>query len=99
MYAHWAHNGVMSKDERLTVRVTRDQLNLFKDAADIQGQNLSDFAVTTLTAKSHDVLAEQRVFRIANERWAELIALLDDRPVVRPNLADALRMHAKRVAQ
>lgn len=89
----------MSKDERLTVRVTMDQLELFKDAADIQGQNLTDFAITTLTARSHDVLAEQRVFRISSERWTELMALLDERPVARPSLADALRMHAKRVAQ
>jgi uncharacterized protein (DUF1778 family) len=88
----------VTKDERLTVRVTQDQLDLFKDAAHVQGQNLSDFAVTTLMAKSNDVLAEQRVFRISDERWTELMGLLDERPVVRPNLADALRMHAKRVA-
>lgn len=90
--------GMGTKEERLTVRVTRDQLDLFRDAAAAQGQNLSDFAVTTMTSKSNDVLAEQRVFRISGERWDELIARLDERAVVRPNLADALRMHAKRVA-
>lgn len=87
----------MPKDERLMVRVTREQLDLFKDAAALQGQTVSDFAVTTLTAKSHDVMAEQRVFRLSGERWEELLARLDDRPTVRPNLADALRMHAKQV--
>jgi uncharacterized protein (DUF1778 family) len=87
----------MSKDERLMVRVTRDQLGLFRDAAALQGQSVSDFAVTTLTAKAHDVLAEQRVFRLSGEGWDELLARLDERPTVRPNLADALRMHAKQV--
>jgi uncharacterized protein (DUF1778 family) len=89
----------MTKDERLTVRVTHEQLDLFRDAAELQGQTVSDFAVTTLTSKAHDVMAERRVFRISGERWNELMSLLDERPVVRPNLADALRMHAKRVAK
>ncbi|MDF1602016.1 DUF1778 domain-containing protein [Nocardioides sp. YIM 152315] len=89
----------MAKDERLMVRVTREQLDLFKDAADLQGQTVSDFAVTTLIAKAHDVMAEQRVFRVSGERWEELLARLDERPTVRPNLADALRMHSKRVSQ
>lgn len=81
------------------VRVTREQLDLFKDAAELQGQTVSDFAVSTLTAKAHDVMAEQRVFRVSGQRWDELLARLDELPTVRPNLADALRMHAKRVSQ
>lgn len=81
------------------VRVTRDQLDLFKDAAALQGQTVSDFAITTLTAKAHDVMAEQRVFRLSGEQWEELLARLDERPTVRPNLADALRMHSKQVAE
>lgn len=81
------------------VRVTRDQLDLFRDAAALQGQTVSDFAVTSLVAKAQDVMAEQRVFRVSDERWQELLARLDERPTVRPNLADALRMHAKRIRQ
>ncbi len=97
---HIGHTlGTMTKDERLTVRVTHEQLDLFKDAAELQGQTVSDFAITTLTSKAHDVLAERRVFRITGERWDELLARLDERPVAHPNLADALRMHAKRVAR
>ena len=83
----------------MTVRVTREQLDLFKDAADVEGRNLSDFAVATLTDRANDVLAEQRVFRLTGARWNELIALLEEPPVVRPNLADALRIHAKRVTR
>jgi len=90
---------VTTKDERMTVRVTREQLDLFKDAADVEGRNLSDFAVATLTDRANDVLAEQRVFRLTGARWNELIALLEEPPVVRPNLADALRIHAKRVTR
>lgn len=81
----------------MTVRVSREQLDLFKEAADLEGRSLSDFAVSTLTARANDVLAEQRVFRLTGAQWNELMALLDKRPVARPNLAEALRMHAKRV--
>jgi uncharacterized protein (DUF1778 family) len=87
----------MVKDERITVRVSQEQLELFKEAADLEGRSLSDFAVSTLTTKSHDVLAEQRVFKLTGARWNELMSMLDQPPVFRPNLADALRMHAKRV--
>lgn len=83
----------------MTVRVTREQLDLFRDAADLLGQTVSDFAVTTLTARAHDVVAEQRVFRVSGERWEELLAKLDERPTVRPTLAEALRMHAKQITQ
>lgn len=89
----------MTKDERLTVRVTQEQLDLFKDIAEIQGQTVSDFAITTLTSRAHDIMAERRVFSITGERWDELMSRLDERPVARPNLADALRMHAKQVAK
>ena len=90
---------MVTKEERMTVRVTREQLDLFKEAADVEGRNLSDFAVATLTDRANDVLAEQRVFRLTGARWDELMAMLDEPPVVRPNLAEALRRHAKRVAQ
>ena len=83
----------------MTVRITRDQLELFREAADLEGRNLSDFAVATLTERANAVLAEQRLFRLTGARWDELMALLDEPPQVRPNLADALRMHAKRVAR
>lgn len=88
---------LMAKDERITVRVSQEQLQLFKEAADLEGRTLSDFTVSTLTSRSQDVLAEQRVFKLTGARWSELMAMLDQPPVVRPNLADALRMHVKRV--
>lgn len=87
----------MAKDERITVRVSQEQLELFKEAADLEGRTLSDFTVSTLTSRSQDVLAEQRVFKLTGAKWSELMSMLDQPPVVRPNLADALRMHAKRV--
>lgn len=87
----------MAKDERITVRVSQEQLELFKEAADLEGRTLSDFTVSTLTSRSQDVLAEQRVFKLTGAKWSELMSMLDQPPVVRPHLADALRMHAKRV--
>lgn len=87
----------MAKDERITVRVSQEQLDLFKEAAELEGRTLSDFTVSTLTSRSNDVLAEQRVFKLTGARWNELMSMLDQPPVIRPNLADALRMHAKRV--
>jgi len=99
--AQQAHNWnmVATKDERMTVRVSREQLDLFKEAAEAEGRNLSDFAVATLTERANDVLAEQRVFRLTGARWTELMAILDEPPEIRPNLAEALRMHKKRLAR
>jgi uncharacterized protein (DUF1778 family) len=85
------------KDERLAIRVTRDQLELIREAAALEGRNVSDFATSTLTTHANEVLADQRVFRLTGAQWDELVAILDRPPVPRPRLAEALRMHAKRV--
>jgi uncharacterized protein (DUF1778 family) len=86
-----------TKDERLAIRVTRDQLELIREAATLEGRSVSDFATSTLTAHANEVLADQRVFRLTGAQWDELVAMLDRPPVIRPNLADAMRLHRKHV--
>lgn len=85
------------KDERLAVRVSRDQLEMIREAASAQGRTISDFVTSAITVCAQDVLLEQRVFRLTGARWTELMALLEQPPTVRPRLADALRVHQKRV--
>jgi uncharacterized protein (DUF1778 family) len=85
------------KDERLAVRVTTKQMTLIREAAELEGRNLSDFATAALTQHATDVIADQRIFRLTGAQWNELVAILDRPPVYRHNLAEALRQHAKRV--
>ena len=88
-----------AKDERLAIRVTRVQLELIREAAALQGRNVSDFATSALTARATEVLADQRVFMLTGAQWNELAAILDRPPTVRPRLADVLRKHSKHVKQ
>lgn len=83
------------KEERLAVRLSREQLDLIRDAAETQGRTVTDFTVQAATDAAADVLADQRLFRLSGARWTEFVALLDRPPVHKPKLADTIRMRKK----
>ncbi|MFD1827705.1 MULTISPECIES: DUF1778 domain-containing protein [Mumia] len=89
----------MAKDERLHVRLTKEQMDLIRSAAEVEHRTVSDFAVTALSDRANDVLADQRVFELTGSRWDELVAVLDRPATVRPQLAESLRLHAKYIRQ
>ena len=85
------------KEERLAVRLSREQLELIRDAADVQGRTITDFTVQAATDAASDVLADQRLFRLTGARWTEFAALLDRPPVHKPKLAETIRVRKKHV--
>lgn len=85
------------KEERLAIRISREQLDLIREAASLEGRTVSDFAIAALTGRATDTVADQHVFRLTGARWDELMALLERPPTPRPNLVEALRQHRKRV--
>lgn len=89
MYIEPAYTLGMSatKDHRLALRLSAEQDALIRRAADVDGSTLSEFGVAALVERAHDVLADQRMLVLDDAGWAEFLALLDDPPVFRPNLA------------
>jgi uncharacterized protein (DUF1778 family) len=68
------------KTERFAVRLTSEQDALIRCAAEVEGTDLTNFAVTTLLGRARDVLADRRLFVLDDAAWTEFLAVLD-RPV------------------
>lgn len=90
MCVQQAYIGVMNKDARLAVRLGEDQLGRIREAAELTGQTVSDFAVRTLTAEAAHVLADRKVFALNDAAWTELNDILS-RPIQhKPHLEQLL---------
>jgi uncharacterized protein (DUF1778 family) len=72
---------VSVKNSRIAVRLSSEQDALIRQAAEIEGANITDFTVEAAVSRARDVLADQRLFLLGDAAWTEFLALLD-RPVV-----------------
>jgi uncharacterized protein (DUF1778 family) len=76
-----------TKEHRLHVRLSTVQNELVRQAADVEGATVSQFVVDAITSRARSVMAERRVILLDDAAWSEFVALLDEPPVLRPNLA------------
>ena len=79
---------IATKDERLALRVTAAQKAIIERASSVMGRTVTDFSVSALVERAEDVLADQRVFHVPADRWAEIEALMDAPVVPNPGLVD-----------
>ena len=82
-----------TKVERLDVRLARENKELLEQAAAVQGQTLSSFAVSTLLEKAQDVLSKYQNTKLTRRDMELFSKLLEDNEA--PNAA--LRAAAKRL--
>jgi uncharacterized protein (DUF1778 family) len=79
-------------EARLDVRLSRQLKELIQEAAELTGQSLTDFAVSTLTETARRIVQQNSMTVLSNRDRDVFLALLDaDDP---PN--EALRKAAKR---
>ncbi|WP_347352773.1 DUF1778 domain-containing protein [Intrasporangium sp.] len=71
---------VVVKDSRIAVRLSSDQDELIRRAAEVEGASLTEFTVAATVSHAVDVLADRRMFSLDDAAWSEFLALLD-RPV------------------
>jgi len=77
----------VTKESRIAVRLPAEQAALIRAAAAVEGATVTEFTVSAAVARAHDVLADQRLFNLSDEQWAQFVAVLD-RPVTpKPRLA------------
>jgi len=88
LYAYRAHTPAMSgvKSSRLAVRLAEEQAALIRAAAEVEGATVTEFTVNAAVARARDVLADQRLFTLADEAWTEFLALLDRPVTTKPRL-------------
>lgn len=76
-----------TSEQRLSVVLPTEAAPTIRSAAEGEGLSLEDFAVEAMRRYAREVLADRRLFRVADTDWAAFEALLDA-----PS-ADAPRLH------
>ena len=80
--------GTATKDERLALRMTATQKATIERAFDALGRTVTDFSVSALIERAEEILADQRVFFVPVDRWAEIEALMNEPVTPSPGLVD-----------
>lgn len=60
------------KSERLNIRVTAEQHEVLRAAAEAAGQTVSDYVLSRVLADAQDELIDRRVFSLDAAAWTEL---------------------------
>lgn len=79
-----------SDGEQITVRLSGEDLELVRTAADSEGVSLDAFAAEGMRRYARDVLADRRLFGVTDDAWYELTAMLDGPPADNPRLRELL---------
>ena len=67
----------VAKECRLNLRATKEQRAIIEKGATVEGQNVTDFVVSSAYQKAEQVLADQRTFVVPQAKWDAFVAALD----------------------
>jgi uncharacterized protein (DUF1778 family) len=70
------------KEARIEVRTTNERKAFITRGATANGQNVSDFILSSAQEKAEIILADQKAFILPKEQWDKFVAALD-RPKIR----------------
>lgn len=76
-----------NKTERFAVRLTAEQDALIRQAAEVEGTDLTNFTVTATLAHAREVLADRRLFSLDDAAWETFLEVLDRPAAIKPRLA------------
>lgn len=76
---------------RINMRVSEDNLDLIKEAAAANGQDMTSFVLGAALDRARSVVLEARVTRLSPSEAARFEAALDAEPRVIPELVELLR--------
>jgi len=66
-----------ARDDRVAVELPPDEAETIREAAEGEGLSLEDFAAEAMKRYAREVLADRRLFRVADTDWSAFEALLD----------------------
>jgi len=78
------------KNERINLRVSHASLETVRDAAALQGQDLTSFVMGAALDRARNVLAEDLLLRLTPREVDQLAESLDTEPRVIAQLAETL---------
>lgn len=80
-----------TKTERLNLRCTSEALDLLREAAEVQGQDLTSFILGSSLDRARTVLAEDRALRLTPAEVLQLERALDAEVAPSPQLTALIR--------
>lgn len=75
------------KTQRLNLRIEKDDEALFKQAALVHRESLTQFLVESGRERAERLLADRTSFRIEPDAWDEIVAAMDQPAKARPELS------------
>jgi len=72
--------------ERMHFRLSAEDKTLFRTAAELKGQDMTDFVLSNARQAAEEVIEEQRDFVLPHDRFEAFAAALDCAPVEKPRL-------------
>ncbi len=81
-----ATNSRRLKTRKLDMRLTEQQEQVIRRAAELKNKTLTSFVVETAYEAAEQVLLDQRRFVLSEEQWLAFNAVLDAPPKVLPGL-------------
>lgn len=82
-----------SRPARLNMRLSADADSTLREAAALQGQDLTSFVLGAALGVARQVLAEDRLLRLTPHEVSQLEKALEREPEVIPQLASLLKRH------
>lgn len=82
------------KSERMNLRCSTEALATLREAAEVQGQDLTSFVLGAALDRARSVLAEDRILRLNPAEIVQLERALDTDPKVIPQLARLFAGHS-----
>lgn len=79
------------KPERVNFRLSTEALNTIREAAAVQGQDVTSFMTGAALDRARSILAEDRLLRLTPHEVNQLETALDKEPEVVPQLMAVLR--------
>jgi uncharacterized protein (DUF1778 family) len=79
-----------TKTQRVNLRIEKDDEALFKQAAQVHRESLTQFLVEGGRERAERLLADRTSFQVDPEAWRELVAAMDRPAKARPELAKLL---------
>lgn len=75
------------KTQRLNLRIEKDDETLFKQAALVHRESLTQFLVESGRERAERLLANRTSFSVDSDAWQEIIAAMDQPAKARPELS------------
>lgn len=75
------------KTQRLNLRIEKDDEALFKQAALVHRESLTQFLVESGRERAERLLADRTSFSVDSDAWQEIVAAMDQPAKARPELS------------